>query len=327
MIAWTDTGTVAGFRLFVIVATMIVGGLATIATVVGFFGSVWWPFDYVANLRWYLLWVLLIASVIYALTAKGWLVVAMLVAMAANAFVLAPLWLGSQPDSIGESSLVVIHLDATGGFSDQEEATDWAAASDADVLLISGATTELVDEITATDGAWLVLLAPDMDNTAGQVVLARERWEVAVTPTGVGSDTVTRVTADGNGTTYDIVTALGPTASNAAKADRLAARLDTIRTIIDSASNPVIVIGNIGATRWTSGMRDLLSTTDLRDATEGYGYLSTSWASDLPLIGGWLGLPLDVVLMTPGVTPVELDTGPDVTARHLPVRVLAGPGS
>jgi hypothetical protein len=43
------------------------------------------------------------------------------------------------------------------------------------------------------------------------------------------------------------------------------------------------------------------------------------------LIGGWIGLPLDLVLMSSAVTPIELETGPNIGADHLPVSVLVGP--
>jgi hypothetical protein len=105
----------------------------------------------------------------------------------------------------------------------------------------------------------------------------------------------------------------------------LQARLDTIKAVMQTATNPVVVIGNVGATLWTHGMRDLVSTTDLRDAAKGEGYLSTSNVSGLRIVGGWLGLPLDVVLMTSDITPISLNTGPDVGAENLPVSVIFGP--
>jgi len=73
-------------------------------------------------------------------------------------------------------------------------------------------------------------------------------------------------------------------------------------------------------------MRDLLNSVNLRNAAEGYGYLSTSPVSGIPLIGGWLGIPIDVVLMDPTLTALELDTGPDLGSEHLPVSVVIGTG-
>ncbi len=325
MIAWNDTGTVAGFRLALIFGSMILGGLAALATVVAFFGSTWWLFDYLANLRWYLLWILLISAVVYALSAKGWMLIALVAALIVNAFVMLPMWTGSQPESTGEDSLAIVHLDASGGFSDRKEATDWLKESDADLIIISSGTSTIVEQVAPADTGWMVLLEPEIANTAGTIVLARTAWEVAVTPTGVGTDTVIRVTADSAGLVYEVVTASGPTATSSAKAERLSARLDTIRAITASATHPVVVVGNLGATRWTYGMRDLVANTDLRDATEGKGYLSTTNASSFPVIGGWLGLPLDVVLMTSSITPIELETGPDISADQLPVSVTVGP--
>jgi endonuclease/exonuclease/phosphatase (EEP) superfamily protein YafD len=311
--------------LFLIVASAIVGVLATLATALAFFGSAWWGFDWLANLRWYLLWMLVIAAIIYSLTAKGWLLIVFVVALGINAMLILPLWLGSQPESTGEDSIVVAHLDATGGFDDRTAATDWLRSVDADVLLIAQGSSVTVDLLTGDGSDWSVLLQPDVENTAGHVILGKQAWDVAVTPTGVGSDTVIRVTVGSGDVTYDILTAYGPTATNGTDAERLEARLDTIASLTDASPNPVVVVGNLGTTRWTHGMRALLSDTVLRDATEGQGYLSTSSASSLPVIGGWIGLPLDLVLMSEAATPIEIETGPDLTSDHLPVRVIVAP--
>lgn len=325
MIYWNDTGTVAGIRLFLIVGSMILGGVAAIATVVAFFGSTWWVFDLLANYRWYLLWILVFASVIYALTAQGWMLTVLIAAAVVNAVLIVPMWFGSQPESTGEDSLRIVQVDATGGFDDRDEAFEWFISSDADVLIISGGTTRISADVVSDETGWLVLLEPDTDNTAGTVILGKQLWDTAVMPTGVDGDTVIRVSAGEGSGAYDIITAWGPVASSSEKAERLTARLDTIKTLTESATHPVVVVGNLGATIWTAGMRDLLSTTELRDAAKGFGYLSTSNASGIPIIGGWLGLPLDVVLMTPDATPIELETGPDIGAGHLPVDVLVGP--
>jgi hypothetical protein len=325
VITWNDTGTIAGLRLFLILSSFILGGLAAIATVLAFFGATWWPFDWLANLRWYLAWILFLAAVVYSLTSKGWFLGVVSVALLTNLLLVIPLWIGSQPDSTGEDSISVVHIDAQSGFDDLRTAVDWMLALDADVLLVARGTSELVDELVGPESDWMVLLEPELDNTAGELVFAKQAWDVAVTPTGVGSDTVIRVTVGSGAVSYDVITAWGPTATGKNHADRLAARLDTIEALTTAASGPVVVIGDIGATRWTHGVRTLFSTTDLRDATKGKGYLSTSRASDFPVLGGWLGLPLDIVFMTSDATPIDLETGPNMTTDHLPVRVVVGP--
>jgi hypothetical protein len=325
MMPWGDTGTLAGLRLFVWVAAFITGALTAVATVAAFFGDTWWLFDYLANLRWWMLWISLLAAVVYGMLNRGFVILVFVAAMAVNTATVVPMWFGSQPESTGENSLFVVHVDATGGYTDRQMALNWLTGQKADLILLAGATDVVAEAMVRADPTLIVLLVPEVSGTAGHVVLGRQAWDVAVTPTGVGADVVVRITAGDASVAYDILTASGPTAWGETKADRLAARLSTIETLTDNADNPVVVIGNLGTTRWTHGMRTLLTTQKLRDATEGEGYLATSAASDLFLIGGWLGLPLDLVLMTPTATPIELTTGPNIGTNHLPVSVLVGP--
>jgi hypothetical protein len=325
MMPWGDTGTLAGLRLAVWVAAFVFGIFAAIATIAAFFGDTWWLFDYLANLRWWLFWISLLSAVVYGMLNRGFLILVFVGAMAVNAVALVPMWLGSQPDSTGENSLNIVSIDGTGGYTDRQTALNWITGTDADLILIAGGTNVIADALLRADPTLLVLLQPEVESSAGHVVLGRQPWDVAVTPTGEGTDVVVRVTTGDATGTYDVITASGPTAWGEKKADRLAARLATIEALTRSAQNPVVVIGNLGTTRWTHGMRSLLSTSELRDATKGKGYLATSEASDLFLIGGWLGLPLDLVLMSPDATPIELTTGPNIGASHLPVSVLVGP--
>jgi hypothetical protein len=327
MMPWGDTGTLSGVRMFIWVAALIAGTLAAIATAAAFFGDMWWLFDYLANLRWFLFWTSLLAAVLYGILSRGFIILVFVAAMAVNGAIVAPMWFGSQPESTGENGLHIISIDGTGGYSDRQGALNWLTGEKADLILIAGGSDVIADAMVRADPTLLVLHQPEVANTAGHVVLGRQPWDVAVTPTGEGKDVVVRVTAGDEEGAYDILTASGPTAWGEEKADRLAARISTIDSLARSASNPVVVIGNLGATRWTHGMRTLLATSDLRDATKGQGYLATSEASDLFLIGGWLGLPLDVVLMSPTATPITLTTGPNVGADHLPVSVLVGPTS
>ena len=325
MMPWGDTGTLAGLRLVVWVVAFALGVLAALATVLAFFGDTFWLFDYLANLRWWLFWVSLLAAVFYGMLNRGFVILVFVGAMAVNAALIVPMWLGTQPKSTGENSLHVVSIDGSGGYTDRQGALNWLTGTDADLILIAGGTDVIADAMVRADPTLIILLEPAIENTAGHVVLGRQAWDVAVAPTGEGADVVVRITTGDATGAYDVITAVGPTAWGEEKADRLEARLATIDTLARAAQNPVVVIGNLGTTRWTHGMRTLLATTELRDATKGEGYLATSEASDMFLIGGWLGLPLDLILMSPDATPIELTTGPNIGANHLPVSVLVGP--
>jgi hypothetical protein len=326
MISYNETGFVAGMRTALIILLFFGGGIASLLSVAAFFGETWWLFDYIANFRWALMWGLLAATIIYTLVARGFATIIFLVAALLNAWLIAPLWLGDQPAATGEDGVRIVHANVYPGVADGGFMLRWFLETEADLILVAGTTADRVEALTDEGFPYTIIAEPSIPGDPGIVILGTEDWPVEVTFTEVYAEPVYNVTIGANGETINVVTTWGDLASNQAKADRLEARLATVSAAIESSPHPVTVIGDLGATRWTHGMRTMRDTVGVRDATEGSGYLSTSPVSGLPLIGGWIGLPIDVVLMTEEITPLELSTGPDIGANHLPVTVVVGPG-
>jgi len=323
MMGMGETGIGAGLRATLIIAIAVVGTIATLATIAAFFGDLWWGFDLAANYRWHLMWAALIASVLYATSTRGISTLIFLGAAIVNAFLIAPLWIGSQPTATGENGVKVVHADLSGGVSDMDFTLRWLFDSGGDLIFLAGITEDRALPLIAEGSPYVLLAGPPRDST-GIVILGKDRWTVTTTSTAKG-ESVYRVSVPSGSDVVDIVTAYGDMGSSKNKSDDLEARLGAITESIDATTNSVAVVGNVGATTWTKGMRDLLATANLRNAAEGSGYLATSPVSSIPLIGGWVGVPIDLVLMDSTLTPLELETGPDLGAEHLPVTVVIGP--
>jgi hypothetical protein len=325
VISYNETGVLAGLRTALIIFLLIGGGIAAALTVAAFFGDTWWLFDVAANFRWQLFWGLIGAAILYTLVARGIASIVFLAAALVNAWLIMPLWFGTQPAATGEDGVRVVHADVYPGVDDSDFVMRWLYESDADLILVAGTTADRLRPLVADGSPYSILVSPDRPDVPGIVALGTKAWPVDVTYTEGQVEPVYRITVGANGETIDVVTTWGDLASNSKESDRLAARLEAVTVAVRAASHPVAVIGNLGATRWTQGMRTLRDATGVRDATEGSGYLSTWPVSDIPLIGGWIGIPIDIVLMTDEITPLELTTGPDIGAGHLPVTVVIGP--
>ena len=319
----TSTGVGTGLRTSLIIIALGFGGIASIATVLAFFGASWWLFDLFANFRWQLAWIAIISAVVYALTAKGLAAIVFVAAAIVNAFILAPAWFGSQPPGIGEDGVRVVSVNLYGGTDDEEFALRWLFDSDADVVIASGVSDTRLAPLVTDGSPYRLLAAPEPDTT-GVAILGRGDYEVDTTiveDTGEAIHVIRVPSGDG---TIGIVTAWGKLATNSAAAGALDARIDAIGSIVEARSEPLAVIGNLGTTRYAHALRSLLSSDAIRDATEGSGYLSTWPVSGFPIIGGWAGIPLDLVLMTEEITPLDLVSGPDIGAGHLPMTVVVG---
>lgn len=319
-----SSGITETLRFAFIIVLVAVGGLATLATVAAFFGNIWWGFELAANFRWHLMWATLIAAILFALTARGIATIVFIAASMLNAWLIAPLWMGDQPPGTGEDGVRIVQVDLSGSVEDDGVALRWLFDSKSDLIVISGITRGRAAPLVANGSPYRMLAAPLSPDRTGVVILGKDAWKVNATMTDA-DEPVYRVSVPSGNGRLDVVTTWGEMATSSETAAALDLRLAAIGGAIEAADNPVVIVGNIGATRWSRGMRALQSAYDLRDASEGSGYLSTWPVSDLAVIGGWAGIPIDIVFVGPTVTPLELETGPDIGAEHLPVTVVVGP--
>jgi hypothetical protein len=309
-----------------VIITMIIGLSASAITILAFFGSTWWVLDFLANYRWQLMWVALLCAIIYALSARGLASLVFLGAVIINGFVLSPLWFGSQPTATGEGGATVVSLDMFGSTSDEDRVLQWLFDTDADVIMVSGVAAGRLDPLTADGSPYRVIASPEPD-TSGICIIAKEDYAVRVEYTETTAEPIYIVSVPSGNEVVSVITAWGEVAKSSSKAEALSERLGVIESLVQTRTGPVAVVGSIGATRFTSGMRSLLASSGLRDASEGSGYLSTTPVLDIPIIGGWVGIPLDVALMTADITPLDLATGPDIGVGHLPISLTIGPSA
>ena len=85
--------------------------------------------------------------------------------------------------------------------------------------------------------------------------------------------------------------------------------------LANRADTPFILLGDLNASPWSQPMRNLMATTDLRYALQGYGVWPT-WH----LGGVLLGAPLDYVLVSPEWTVRDYVEGGDIGSDHVPIQ-------
>lgn len=318
-----STGIGTGLRTTFIIVSLGVGLFVTFATVAAFFGTSWWLFDWFANFRWQLMWLAVAASAIYAITSKGLMTFVFLAAAIVNGFLITPLWLGSQPAGSDSAGISVVAVDLYGGAEDSDRTVTWLYDTDADVIIAAGVGSDRLDALLVEGSEYRFLHRP-AEGEAGVAIVAKADYATTETGTPTLGEPVLTVNVPSGSGTIDIVTSWGLLANSSENYDALNERLSSISQVVQTSPNETMVIGSLGATRFAHGMRSLMADADLRDATEGKGYLSTWPVSGFPLVGGWIGAPVDVVLMSSGITPYQLQTGPDIGVSHLPVRVIVG---
>jgi endonuclease/exonuclease/phosphatase (EEP) superfamily protein YafD len=93
----------------------------------------------------------------------------------------------------------------------------------------------------------------------------------------------------------------------------------------DPRADARVLLGDFNTTCFSPTFRFILERTGLRDSAQGFGYAPT-WGPRLPRDPWlpWLGIPIDHVLVSPGVEVVEREVGPALGSDHRWVKVKLG---
>jgi endonuclease/exonuclease/phosphatase (EEP) superfamily protein YafD len=93
-----------------------------------------------------------------------------------------------------------------------------------------------------------------------------------------------------------------------------ARQLEIAARLASAAAGPVVLLGDLNCTPWSPAFDRLQAAAGLRDSGRGRG-LHPTWLSAMPFIG----LPIDHVLVGPGIGVRGRRVGPDIGSDHRPV--------
>ena len=294
-------------RLFGSLAVMTMGVAATLATVLGFFGSAWWVFDILAGFRLQLALLLVVVAAGFRIgfgMATGALFLA---AAITNVIIVAPLFLGSQPAAGADNARLTIAsvpVDETG----KEEAMAWVAESDVDIAFLVD-TDDTWSDVAPTPGSGYVVV--------DQVFIGRQTGMTIVAKRGITLDIVglentnTPVirAATTVGTRDIVIYAMllrAPDSDTEAKQRN--ALLERIASRIVEETVPVAVIGDLGISQWSHSFRIIAEKADLTDSSSGSGFQGSTPGGAFILFR----VPTSHLMTTTDLTVTERHLGPDL---------------
>lgn len=315
------TRTATGTRTFLALTLLAVGSLATVATAAAFLGTLWWGFDRLADLRFHLFAVLVATTIVYGLGVGRGAAAVFAVAAVANGIFLVPLWLVQQAPPAGSERVRVVTLDVGRSATRRTTVVEWLAAVDADVVVLAGTTPAWADAIAASDLLLSVVSAPPPERVSGITVLLREPTAARTEAVGASREPVVRFRVEIGGRPAEFLVVDPPPPVDARRAAVNAAVLDAVTGIAAGREGPVVVVGDLGLTRWSVPFRALVTDGELVDAEDGFGYAGTWPATGVPAVARYLALPVDHVLFSRNLTAVDRRLGPDLGVGRFPLVV------
>jgi endonuclease/exonuclease/phosphatase (EEP) superfamily protein YafD len=293
-----------------------VGTTASLATVLGFFGANWWGWDRLADWRFPLMVVLFATSIVYGLVFRRAISAVFLLAAIINAVLLAPLWLSTQAAAASNDRVRVVSFDTSGSDDRRNDIATWIDSVEADVALLYRTTGDWADTLVTAGVPYRIVPAALGSEALGQAIVLVRRG-IAVTPLDPvpGSDLTLLV--DVGGTPTKLVGLAVQNPGSTFESDQRVARFTSINTTVAESTEPVVVAGNLETSRWSHAF-DVI-TNGLNNSEDGFGYAATWPRTDPPLIGTYMGLPLDHALYRGNITVPVRRVGPDLGPAHRPL--------
>lgn len=290
---------------------IIVRGLLCLGLLVsslGLFSRPWW-LELLGHARlFYLVVLLVLAPLLRERLAAGlWLLTVLL-----NLGCVAPLYFGGARGT-GNGKLVLCNVLSSN--PTPTRVRDFLLQEQADLVVL----LEIQPD-------WLPLLAPVLDQYAGQVLLPHRRGNFGMAVLSRRPLTNTRVL---DGETMPIILADTEVAGKklhvvgahpippvgAEQAARRNGQIGQVGKYLQSCPRPFALLGDLNNTPWSPSLapiRDVSVT-----ARAGFG-LHSSWPTNLP---AWLRIPIDQCYVSEGVRVVDFRLGPDVGSDHFPIVV------
>lgn len=313
---YKKSATMAVGQGFVGFGLLAVGVVGTLATVLGFFGSTWWLFDYASNFRAHIAVVLLLVSLGYSLVYSKTTGLLFLAIAIVNGLVILPLYLENPRPAAGDNELTVVSFNVGLRSSIRDSTFRWLDTVDADVVVLVAATDDWLDDSERL-APYIVQSELPIDRTFGITVLSRADLETEVLRVTQIRDMVVRVEAAIGSQPVVIYAIQSRTSSNENDATLRNSYFQEVTRLVNRETDPTVVVGDFQSGPWSHTFRSLMSDADLVNSMTGYG-VQTTWPADR---WAFFRLPFDHLVHTEELTTVDRYLGPTFGVEHRPIVV------
>lgn len=265
----------------------------------------------------YFLAAAILAILMFVLRSGRW-AAAMLVLTLINAVPVMTWYLSdAEADSVSNPRFKLLSSNVYGGNADTQALLDLIRSEQADLLFIQEVTGQRSRELAALHEDYPYSLKIPREDNFGIAVLSRRPFDTArivESPPHKYPTLVVEVAIYGKPVTF-VTTHPSPPLGDAGY-DARNIQLADIAELMNAQSGPRVLIGDLNTSMWAQHYEELVDSTGLVDARQGFGVLP-SWPTRLP----FAMIPIDHCLVSEELVVKDIRTGPNIGSDHLPLIV------
>jgi len=282
----------------------------------GFLGRFWWFFDLFAHFRVQLSLGLLVIASVPAFRRQYKTAVLFAFVGGLNFGTVLPLYYGKTPTLPGHlRSYRVLLMNVNTQSGDPRRAASAIEGLDPDVIVLEEVNHAWMESLSEPLLRYPHRCAVPREDNFGIALYSKhplQRGEhLQVSEADVPSIIADVVLPDGP-VTFIATHPLPPAGSEGSRLRN--DQLTAIARLAKTASLPVVLIGDLNVTPWSSHFEGLLAASGLQDSAKGRGVLPT-WPTHLP----FMLIPLDHCLYSKDIQVVRRALGPKIGSDHFPL--------
>lgn len=303
----------------------VIGLLPFIATFLGFAGPLHWTLDLLTHFRFQYLVVLSVVAFLLVYLKHRRLAALYLVAITVNLLTILPMYWPTfvhvDPD---KPQLKLMHFNVHTGNKDYDGMAKYISETKCDVVLIQELHPRMDERLRQMTDYHMVTSLPRHDSFGVGMLVRNDVSDLTVdqfecTDITEGRAKVPAILAHLTWQDKPIALmslhTLPPYKPSYAKAHDT--QLLEATNWVNRQHEPVILLGDLNATPWSSGMRQIFIRTTLRNSQQGFG-VQASWPADGGIIGK---IPIDHCLVSEDFAILDRHLGESHGSDHLPLFV------
>jgi endonuclease/exonuclease/phosphatase (EEP) superfamily protein YafD len=313
----------------------LAAGGASIATLLGFAGSLWWVFELFEHPRPQYCLILVCAIIVGGISRQAWSF-AWCLPLVLNLILIVPLFFPSPQGSylkpanpVPSETLRLLHVNLDHDNQDTSRAIHYIEAQDADLVLLQEVTSRWLTQLESNLSRYRVDTSLPRENSTGVAMLvpitSSKSVEIVATqilelPPNSGQPLIeTTIRWGGREVVILSLSVARPRNrdSSAFQQQEFDVAADWSLRQQNKEKREVVVIGDFNTTPWSGRYEKFLHDSNLRNSLQGFG-LQPTWHASLP---STLMIAIDHCLHSKSIRTINRATGPNIGSDHLPLFV------
>ncbi|MGE5221245.1 MAG: endonuclease/exonuclease/phosphatase family protein [Omnitrophica WOR_2 bacterium] len=286
-----------------------------LGTLAAFWSRRWWFYDMIANFRMQFFIILGISALVFLLFKRPVPAGSFFMFALINLVVIAPAYLIAKPPQSNRKTFRLVSANVLQLNTNYEKTRQFIETTQPDLIVLIETNREWIDRLNLQELGYPYTNQALQENYYGIALYSRvpfDRAQIQYFSTPFAPSAVVWLQLDGKPVT--LIGTHFPSPKGGRWVEYRNQQFVNLEKFVAEQTGDILISGDMNTTSWSPYFQDFLKASGLQDSRQGFG-LQASWPVGQPF---WR-IPIDHILISPGIQVQNRRLGPNIGSDHFPV--------